>query len=153
MLPTQVWQQEQVEDFLKLRRFIAWKTKKEPEKDLVHESAWKNVIFNETPTFSQLTALKQCAKMKLLNFICEYLKTPCETNNFNCNFGIWVYSVLATLEFPLSPSDCHQLRELAKEIALLRLHLNGEAEKECKCLNLCICLIAKVFGQTDLADV
>lgn len=88
--------------------------------------------------------------MKLLNLINDYLKAVNVTDDLNGNVGIWVYSTLATLELPLSPDNCHELRELAKEMAAIRSQLNTD---EHKFLNLCICLIANVFGQTDLADV
>lgn len=85
--------------------------------------------------------------------ICEYLKTV-EEGVVNKNIGIWTYSTLATLELPLDPNDCHELRELAKQMAIVRSHLKDNAnENDYNYLNLCICLIAKVFGQVDLADV
>lgn len=86
--------------------------------------------------------------------ICEYLKSGGEDGAVNSNVGVWIYSTLATLELPLHPSDCHELRELAKAMAAVRAHLKGGvSEAEYKYLNLCICLIARVFGQVDLADV
>lgn len=92
--------------------------------------------------------------MKLLNLIGEYLNETGENGVVNANVGIWIYGTLATLELPLDPSDCHELRELAREIALVRSRLRTDAsEKDYKYLNLCICLIARVFGQIDLADV
>lgn len=89
--------------------------------------------------------------MQLLNLINDYLKTINVIGELNDNVGIWIYSTLASLDLPLSPDNCHELRELAKEMAALRAQLNSD--KEYKFLNLCICLIANVFGQTDLADV
>lgn len=148
--PTQEWQERQIKDFMLLRKFVAFNTKDEATNDLVHESHWEKLILKDKPTFSKLTQLKQSAKINLLNLISEYLKSTKES--VNSNIGIWIYSTLAVLDVPLSPSDCHELRELAKEMAMLRSRLKSNDETDYKYLNLCICIVAKVFGQVDLAD-
>lgn len=155
MLPTKQWQQKQVDDFLQLRKFIAWQTKNEPKKNVIHESHWLKLVLQEKPKFSRITALKQIAKIKLLQLIVEYLKkTIANGDVVNKNVGIWIYSTLATLELPLNPGYYYELRSLAKTLAAVRARLNDDVgEEEYKYLNLGICLIAKVFMQQDLADV
>lgn len=133
-----------------LRKFVAWQSKNKPERDLVRESLWKKLILTQKPKLAQLTCLKQREKVKLLNLIYGYLSASRE-DEIKSNVGIWIYSILATLELPLSPSDCHELRELAKVLAVIRSRFKSNSEATY--LNLCICIIAKVFGQMDLADV
>lgn len=140
-------------DFIKLRKFVAWKTENEPTNHLIHESHWQHRLLHEKPTFSQLTKLKQTAKVALLAKITEYLENGGEDGAVSTNVGIWIYSTLATLEIPLHPSDCFELRQLAKALARVRARLtDGATEAEYKYLNLCICLIARVFEQIDLVD-
>lgn len=152
--PSLFWQQEQVKDFLQLRKFVNLNMQNEPNADLGRESHWHQAILEEIPTFAQITCLNQSAKLKLIHIIgwqLDMMKVGCE--NMNSNIGLWIYSVLAALELPLSPSDCHDLRELARKLALVRSNLDEDAPESAYVhLNLCICLIARCFGQLDLAD-
>lgn len=152
--PTLAWQHEQVKDFLQLRQFVNLSIQNEPNADLGHESHWHQAILEEIPTFVQITCLKQSAKLKLIHIIGWHLDTiKAGHESMSSNVGLWIYSVLAALELPLSPSDCHDLRELARKLALVRSFVDEDApESSYVHLNLCICLIARCFGQLDLAD-
>lgn len=151
--PSTAWQQEQVKDFLQLRKFVNLNMQNEPDKDLGQESHWHQAILEEIPTFAQITCLNQSAKLKIIHIIGWQLDMIKEGQSMGSNIGLWIYSVLAALELPLSPSDCHDLRELARKLALVRSNLDENTpESSYVHLNLCICLIARCFGQLDLAD-
>lgn len=151
--PSFEWQQDQVKDFILLRKFISSKVEKDPDMDIIQESHWEDALQTSNPTFSELTQLKQCAKLKLIHMISRSLDSINKGSSIGRYTGIWIYSILATLVIPLSPSDCHDLRELAKKLAIIRSSLESNCRAQLYApLNLCICIIARVFGQLDLAD-
>lgn len=151
--PSFDWQQQQLKDFILLQKFVSSKTEDEPDMDIIQESHWEGVLQSRNPTFTELTRLKQCAKLKLIHIIGQYLSGISKGSGINRYIGIWIYSILATLVIPLSPSDCHDLRELARKLAIVRSNIEPNSKPEVYVpLNLCICIIARVFGQLDLAD-
>lgn len=151
--PTFEWQQQQVKDFILLRQFLSSKIEIEPDMDIIQESHWESIVQSKSPTFSELARLKQCAKLKLIHMLGRYLDSINKGCGMNKFVALWIYSILAMLVIPLSPSDCHDLRELAKKLAIIRSNLDSECESQLYIpLNLCICIIARVFGQLDLAD-
>lgn len=151
--PSFEWQKQQVKDFILLRKFVSSKVEKDSDVDIIQESHWESVVQTKNPAFTELTHLKQCAKLKLIHTLGRCLDNVNKGSGINKFVGIWIYSILATLVIPLSPSDCHDLRELAKKLAIIRSNLEPNCEVQCYVpLNLCICIIARVFGQLDLAD-
>ena len=68
--------------------------------------------------------------------------------------GAWIYGLMARLEKPLDPDVCSSLRSLASVCARQRKVLveKGEEGEVLNTLALFICIVAKYFGQADLAD-
>lgn len=67
--------------------------------------------------------------------------------------GLWLYSLLAALQIPLHHDSHHILRDLCRKIAEIRSALKDDCAKDVVVpLNLIICLVARFFGQLDLAD-
>lgn len=153
LLPSKDWQQQQIKDFLLLRKYVAEKAQAEPQVNLIHESHWEDKLSNDKPTFSEIVDLKQSAKLRLLQFIYKKLCSIPEGYSIHYNVAKWTYALLAALELPLSPINYHELRLFAKELARIRSHLSADSNKDDSVpLNLFICLIGRVFGQLDLAD-
>ena len=76
--------------------------------------------------------------------------------------ALWFYGLLSIVEKPLHPDDqsclrsfvivCSKQRRAIIEASLSEKNNSAEVEKSISHLNLIICLVAKYFGQTDLAD-
>ena len=73
--------------------------------------------------------------------------------------GEWLFALLARLEKPLHPDVESSLRTLAlvaakQRLALAREEVSGDGQPDPRIngLTLFVCLVAKYFGQSDLAD-
>ena len=75
--------------------------------------------------------------------------------------ALWFYGLLSIVEKPLHPDDQSCLRSFVivcskQRRAIIEASLGkdsaDEVEKSISHLNLIICLVAKYFGQADLAD-
>ncbi|GAB0086872.1 Gem-associated protein 2 [Sergentomyia squamirostris] len=64
-------------------------------------------------------------------------------------FTKWIYAILSCLHHPLERDDHHNLRLVAKICIQERNSVNPDREFLINPLNLIICIIGKMFGQTD----
>lgn len=65
----------------------------------------------------------------------------------------WIFAILVLLQIPLSPSDCHVIRQFAiKCIDIRSSFQDDEEEKLPNSLNFFVSIISNYFGQLDLCD-
>lgn len=153
LLPTKDWQKERLDDFRNFRTFLESKLIEDPKTVVIHDSHWKDKVVHEIPTLSQILDIGQEAKFKILEIILDNLKELQDGESFSYQTGIWLYSILSTLEIPLSPHMCYCLRDLARKCATIRSKLPEDIPKDIYVpLNLFICIIANYFRQRDLSD-
>ncbi|KAF3844472.1 hypothetical protein F7725_007635 [Dissostichus mawsoni] len=147
--PSLSWQQHQVSNFSDVR-----------QPDITDEEGWKKFCFGETlylDTSSSRTeaaeaepALDYCKSTVLM--VLETLVGWFEENDFAPQLGRWLYALLACLEKPLLPEAHSCIRQLARRCAQLRSALESEEDEKLPALNLLVCLVARYFEQSDLAD-
>lgn len=112
-----------------------------------------NRVRTEPPTFSNATTWNQQSKCSILITTAEVLREIPDGESLPHVTGIWIYAVLATLDYPLSPHICHCLRDLARLCAKVRSKITRVNDTSLFVhLNLIICIIGKYFKQFDLAD-
>ena len=92
--------------------------------------------------------------------VLDYLVTWLAVTGWRSEYGAWLYSLLVRLEKPLTPDTSSMLRDLVlvcarerRKIAAASDTTEAERDENIAALNLFICIVAKYFGQTDLADV
>lgn len=150
MLPSMSWQLETIKDFTKFRKFMSKELENYPnskKKDNLAE------CLTGLPKLATVAALTQEDKIKVLETILSQLNNIKKGKPMATVEGVWIYSILATLEIPLCPDTCHILREVARKCSQIRSSLEKSAvEKDYVTLNLIICLIARFYRQLDLAD-
>ncbi|XP_013380682.1 gem-associated protein 2 isoform X1 [Lingula anatina] len=100
------------------------------------------------PLVSIIASMDQPAVLKVL----EYHLNWFEATGFSQEQGRWFYALLASLEKPLTPETCSLLRTLARNCSSLRATLPSPQHPLLRPLNLLITLVARYFGQIDLAD-
>ncbi|XP_060685083.1 gem-associated protein 2 isoform X1 [Hemiscyllium ocellatum] len=66
--------------------------------------------------------------------------------------GRWLYALLACIEKPLLPEAHSLIRQLARRCSAVRAKLENPEDAELSAVNLLICLVARYFEQSDLAD-
>lgn len=153
MLPTKDWQKERIDDFRNFRTFIEKKMKEDPSTIVIHESHWKEKLKTEMPTLRQISDIGQETKFKLLDIILNNMSELNDGETFSYQTGLWIYSILSTIEIPLSPDMCSCLRDLARKCAIIRSKLKEDTPKKLYApLNLFICIIANYFRQRDMSD-
>uniref|UniRef100_A0A8C6P198 Gem-associated protein 2 n=1 Tax=Nothobranchius furzeri TaxID=105023 RepID=A0A8C6P198_NOTFU len=99
-----------------------------------------------TPYF--LIFLSQSTVLMLLDVLISWF----EEREFVPQLGCWLYALLACLEKPLLPEAHSSIRQLARRCAQLRSTLDCQENENLPALNLLICLVARYFEQSDLAD-
>ena len=73
----------------------------------------------------------------------------CGLDHSNC---LWIYSLLAVLQKPVSPDTVFTLRQLCRLCRQTRSVLGSEQPKDLAAVNLIILIISRYFDQLDLAD-
>uniref|UniRef100_A0A8C6P114 Gem-associated protein 2 n=1 Tax=Nothobranchius furzeri TaxID=105023 RepID=A0A8C6P114_NOTFU len=157
--PSLRWQQQQVSNFSDVR-----------QPRLTDEEGWKRFCLGENvyqgtssgptdahqepaldygkigfpPFLSIVSRLNQSTVLMLLDVLISWF----EEREFVPQLGCWLYALLACLEKPLLPEAHSSIRQLARRCAQLRSTLN----ENLPALNLLICLVARYFEQSDLAD-
>lgn len=101
------------------------------------------------PFLSIVSRLNQSTVLVVL----EILITWFEGEDFVPQLGCWLYALLACLEKPLIPEAHSSIRQLARRCAQLRSTLESQDDEKLPALNLLICLVARYFEQSDLADL
>lgn len=153
LLPTKDWQKERLDDFRNFRSIIETKLIEEPQTVVIHDSHWKERVTKEIPKLSQILDIGQESKLKIFEIILGNMTELKDGESFSYETGIWLYSILSTLEIPLSPHMCYCLRDLARKCAIIRSKLPENVSATVyKSLNLFICIIAHYFRQKDLSD-
>lgn len=116
------------------------------------EALFINSIKTELPVYSKLAKLAQTAKIKMLELLSKYISKLEPGMNLDDPIGTWLYAILASLDIPLSPSDCYVIREFAKRCLTIRSNLCKENENCASALNFFICIVGRFYNQLDLAD-
>ncbi|XP_017769586.1 PREDICTED: gem-associated protein 2 [Nicrophorus vespilloides] len=150
LIPSLEWQEEKVKDFEKFRKFLASKNLADGRFVEIITDRWIPTLRERTPRYTEIVEFNQPSKIKLLQVILDEIE---RSSTLGYNMSVWIYAILATLELPLFPEICHQLRELARKCSKIRANLTtGHNEETLNELNLTICLVARYFRQLDLAD-
>ncbi|CAL1574794.1 unnamed protein product [Knipowitschia caucasica] len=100
------------------------------------------------PFLSIVSRLNQSAVLGVLEILINWF----EEKDFIPQLGKWLYALLACLEKPLIPEAHSSIRQLARRCAHLRTTLESQDDEKLPALNLLICLVARYFEQSDLAD-
>uniref|UniRef100_A0A1A8JZM1 Gem-associated protein 2 n=1 Tax=Nothobranchius kuhntae TaxID=321403 RepID=A0A1A8JZM1_NOTKU len=100
------------------------------------------------PFLSIVSRLNQSTVLMLLDVLISWF----EEREFVPQLGCWLYALLACLEKPLLPEAHSSIRQLARRCAQLRSTLDCQENENLPALNLLICLVARYFEQSDLAD-
>ncbi|XP_038060655.1 gem-associated protein 2-like [Patiria miniata] len=100
------------------------------------------------PLLSIVSAMEQPMVYQLLEYHIEWLNHL----GFSISQGCWLFALIACLEKPLLPEAASMLRTLARQCSALRASLETSEDQRLAPLNLLICLVARYFDQSDLAD-
>lgn len=100
------------------------------------------------PFLSIVSRLNQSTVLVVLEILISWF----EERDFVPPLGRWLYALLACLEKPLIPEAHSSIRQLARRCAHLRSTLESQDDEKLPALNLLICLVARYFEQSDLAD-
>lgn len=180
--PSLSWQQKQVSNFSDVRQSIAknrkhwsnqtlddnvlmpkvtdeegWRwfclgkrvclgTSSHPDADPSPEIDYSQVGF--PPFLSIVSRLNQSTVLVVIEILISWF----EERDFVPQLGRWLYALLACLEKPLIPEAHSSIRQLARRCAQLRSTLESQDDEKLPALNLLICLVARYFEQSDLAD-
>lgn len=100
------------------------------------------------PFLSIISRLNQTTVLAVLEILVSWF----EEKDFVPQLGRWLYALLACSEKPLLPEAHSLIRQLARRCAQLRTTLESQEDERLPALNLLICLVARYFEQSDLAD-
>ncbi|KAJ0041615.1 hypothetical protein NL108_013827 [Boleophthalmus pectinirostris] len=100
------------------------------------------------PFLSIVSRLNQSTVLVVLDILINWF----EEKDFAPQLGRWLYALLACLEKPLIPEAHSSIRQLARRCSHLRSTLESQDDEKLPALNLLICLVARYFEQSDLAD-
>uniref|UniRef100_A0A1I8HX65 Gem-associated protein 2 n=2 Tax=Macrostomum lignano TaxID=282301 RepID=A0A1I8HX65_9PLAT len=104
------------------------------------------------PLISLVCRLPRASLLALLGHHADWLTGP-EPLPFTDRLGQWLFALLAALRCPLTSEEADRLRRLARACRRERLRLPGGLRHPAAVpLSLIICLVARHFGQADLAD-
>ncbi|CAM1327201.1 GEMIN2 (predicted) [Pycnogonum litorale] len=172
--PNLDWQKRQVADFSVLRMKIAAHKARNKQKEefscpvklpqIDDQVGWCKLCFghnskHDSSTSDQIADLMQPLlsivtnmSQALIEAILQYHIVWMESHGFSSNQGCWFFALLAALEKPLTPEACSSLRSLVRCCSSLRASLPDADDPKLTPLSLVICLVARYFDQTDLAD-
>ncbi|XP_051163433.1 gem-associated protein 2 [Leptopilina boulardi] len=167
--PSLEWQKCQVDDFSKIRLYIArirdeiqtckrkWKPPAMKLPNVGEEKEWIKFLCDNNdegreillPTLNVVLAINQPTIENVLEYLVDLVV---EEKIIQFNVGRWIYVFLVALELPVNPDICSCLRSLARICSIIRANKKTPDESEVNTLNLMICLVARYFRQLDLAD-
>lgn len=179
--PSLSWQQKQVSNFSDVRQSITknrkhWNSQSLDDNVLMpkvtDEEGWRSfclgarVCFGSSCTdripspeldysqvgFPPLLSIVSKLNQSTVLVVLEILISWFEERDFAPQLGCWLYALLACLEKPLIPEAHSSIRQLARRCAQLRSTLECQDDEKLPPLNLLICLVARYFEQSDLAD-
>lgn len=106
----------------------------------------------QKPLLSTLCCLSQLEIYRVISYHIKWIKQF----GFKHQNGLWLYSLLVCLEKPFTSEVDSMLRELSREISLIRSKFISSNEKLSNpliiSLNLIICIIGRYFNQSDMID-
>lgn len=123
-----------------------------------HSSAFNDLPNGELPLTSIITQLKQNELVYLLELQIDWAEVIGIKIKEQ---GLWIYALMAALEKPPHPDVTSTLRSLVLACSQQRKRISQDQSDSLNQkpipnivvhLNLLICLVAKYFGQKDLAD-
>lgn len=120
-------------------------------KEDVIETSQYGVDYAKVGTPPFLSVVSRMNQMTVIAVL-EHLFAWFQESGFVTELGCWLFALLTCLEKPLLPEAHALLRQLARACAALRASLDSLEDERLSALNLLICLVARYFGQTDLAD-
>ncbi|CAK1540162.1 unnamed protein product [Leptosia nina] len=162
--PTIEWQNVQVADFSDNRSYISRLLSKKSQwpKEVMRicldpskSEMWSNFFENHEPTLSCVLGLNYKILDSGLEYLIESLDNIQPGNTIPYRTGQWMYAILVCTRQPLLSDTVSILRRLGKKCAEIRANINPQdvdASTAATPLNVFICLIARYFGQFDLAD-
>lgn len=107
----------------------------------------------DIPTLSQIITLTQMAKIKLFNIILDFVEELRDDELIPYITQIWLYSLMAAFEVPITANLHFYLRRLSKKCFSIRSKLPEDtSSNEYMPLNLFICIVAHCYFQKDLSD-
>lgn len=118
-----------------------------PESNGDTESEGDDSSSKKLPFVSLLMCLDQSELCDLLSYHVKWIKEDgyCDNN------GLWIYSILACIEKPLS-SDFHSvLRNISRVCSEFRSNHKADGP-QLTSINLMICIIGRYFNQLDMID-
>lgn len=161
--PTIEWQNIQIADFSDVRMYIQQMLVKkllptaikdiELSKHRVKE--WEPLFDNEEPTMSHVVGVSQSILDDGLDILIERLGSIKPDHTIDRRTGQWIYTILAVTRYPHLQDTSTKLRALARKCLKIRSQIHPEtdnAQELAAPMNLFICLVARYFGQKDLAD-
>ena len=103
------------------------------------------------PLLEVISSLKQMQITRLIEYQAEWAEA---LNEVDVLQALWFYSLLSAVEKPLHPDVGSAIRSFVLVCSKYRSALIDQksAKSDIAHLNLIICLVAKYFGQSDLAD-
>lgn len=152
VVPSKEWQYNKLTDFQDFRHYL-YSNIGEQSVTSFDEAYFLNSITTELPVYSKLSKLAQCAKIKMLELLTRHLASLKPGISIGDNVGMWIFSILALLDIPLSPNDCYVMREFAKKCLYIRSNLSDHSDRNSAlALNFFICIVGRFYNQIDLAD-
>ncbi|XP_063395365.1 gem-associated protein 2-like [Cydia fagiglandana] len=165
--PTIEWQNIQIKNFTDVRRNMSniianltkrnlWSAKVKkiviPDQSLV---GWKVFFKDHDSTVTNILGFSPELLDIGLEMLTDIIKEVPPGHTIEHETGRWIYAVLARITHPPLSETISLLRNLARACAEIRSHINQENEDASLMaapLNLFICIVARYFGQLDLAD-
>lgn len=108
----------------------------------------KNLIFQ----ISILNTINLKPSEKANNVVSDWLMSKVDRNNIKEWLCYWIYAGLLCIMTPLEPEMHDVLRKLAVALANVRNTWENCTFDDVSYLAVPICIIARYFGQCDLAD-
>ncbi|XP_061709093.1 gem-associated protein 2-like isoform X1 [Cydia pomonella] len=165
--PTIEWQKIQIKNFTDVRTYMSnimaelskrnlWSVKVKtiviPDQSLV---GWKVFFIDNDSTVTCMLGLTPQLLDMGLEMLTNIIREVAPGDTIDHKTGRWIYAFLARLTHPPLSETISLLRNLARACAEIRSHINQEEEDaslRAAPLNLFICIVARYFGQLDLAD-
>ena len=108
---------------------------------------FKLLLFFDKPESLQIISnMKQSIITRLIEKHADWAST---LEEIDVNQALWFYSLMSVVEKPLHPDSESSMRSFVLVCSKQRSRQNNRKTRE---LDLIICIVAKYFGQADLAD-
>ena len=122
--------------------------REEDNSDVAAESSKPKVIKGQQPLLNIITQLKPSQITRLIEWHAEWAET---LESVDIHQALWFYVLLSSVSKPLHPDTESSMRSFVIQCSKQRNDIVKSSVKFSH-LNLIICLVAKYFGQADLAD-